>query len=212
MQSLETETEILRDRDETWDLRDRHRDLKKRVSRRVSRPRPSLETPSLLSYISKRIFNGTGFSNEIIEKNVFLTMHLPFMLFSLQFHNSPQCLVWKCFKQCINVRFVNRVYSPMLSISKLTYFKWKTITAVFNVNGGVFLNSKKMMRLAKCQFYMLCIYFWSEYLSVQSDGICFSTVVFSVWTSRHNQWRTGRGGGGGRPPDLKNSGQTLFIG
>jgi len=45
--------------------------------------------------------------------------------------------------QCINVRFVSIVYSPMLSISKLTYFKWKMITAVFNVNGGVFLNSKK---------------------------------------------------------------------
>jgi len=41
----ETETEILRDRDrdETWDLRDRDRDFEKRVSR----PRPSLETPSL---------------------------------------------------------------------------------------------------------------------------------------------------------------------
>jgi len=48
MQSLETkssETEILRDREETWDLRDR--DSKKRVSRHVSRPRRSLETPSL---------------------------------------------------------------------------------------------------------------------------------------------------------------------
>ena len=48
MQSLETslafETEFLRDRDEAWDLRDR--DSKKRVSRHVSRPRPSLETPS----------------------------------------------------------------------------------------------------------------------------------------------------------------------
>jgi len=43
-EELETETEILRDRDETWDLRDQ--DFKKRVSRRVSRP--SLETPSLL--------------------------------------------------------------------------------------------------------------------------------------------------------------------
>jgi len=35
-----------RDRDETWDLRDR--DSKKRVSRPVSRLRPSLETPSLV--------------------------------------------------------------------------------------------------------------------------------------------------------------------
>jgi len=48
MQSLETETEILQDRDETWDLRDRDRDSKKRVSRHVSRPRPSLKTPSLV--------------------------------------------------------------------------------------------------------------------------------------------------------------------
>jgi len=38
----ETETEILRDRDETWDLQDRDLDSKKRVSRHVSRPRPSL--------------------------------------------------------------------------------------------------------------------------------------------------------------------------
>jgi len=34
------------------------------------------------------------------------------------------------------------VYSPMLSISKLTYFKRKTISVVFNMNGGAFLNSK----------------------------------------------------------------------
>jgi len=47
MQDEELETEILRDRDETWDLRDR--DFKKRVARRVSRPRPSLETPSLVN-------------------------------------------------------------------------------------------------------------------------------------------------------------------
>jgi len=47
----------------------------------------------------------------------------------------------------------------MLSISKLTYFKWKTITAVFNVNGGVFLNSKKIMHLVNFQFHMFCINF-----------------------------------------------------
>jgi len=35
----------------------------------------------------------------------------------------------------------------MLSISKLTYLKWKTITAVFNMNGGVLLNSEKMTLL-----------------------------------------------------------------
>jgi len=46
-EELETETEMLRDRDETWDLRDRDWDFKKRVSRRVSIPRPSLETRSL---------------------------------------------------------------------------------------------------------------------------------------------------------------------
>jgi len=50
MQGLETETEIFRDRDETWDLRDKDRDSKKRVSRHVSRTRPSLETPSLILY------------------------------------------------------------------------------------------------------------------------------------------------------------------
>jgi len=44
--SLETVTEILRDRDETWDIRDR--DSKKRVWRHVSRLRQGLETPSLL--------------------------------------------------------------------------------------------------------------------------------------------------------------------
>jgi len=56
-EELETETEMLRDRDETWDLRDRDEtwdlrdrdwDLKKRVSRRVSISRPSLETRSLI--------------------------------------------------------------------------------------------------------------------------------------------------------------------
>ena len=43
----------------------------------------------------------------------------------------------------VNVRFVNIVCSPLLSSTKLTYFKWKMITAVFNVNGGVFCNFKK---------------------------------------------------------------------
>ena len=70
-------------------------------------------------------------------------MHLFFMLFDLQFHDAPtmsgskcfkQCLT-KCFKECLNVRFVSIVYSPMLSITKLIYFKLKTITAVFNVDG-----------------------------------------------------------------------------
>jgi len=43
-EELEIETEILRDRDVTSDLWDR--DSNKLVSRHVSRPRPSLETPS----------------------------------------------------------------------------------------------------------------------------------------------------------------------
>jgi len=51
MQSLETKSSRPRsfdlwDRDETWDLRDR--DFKKRVSR----PRPSLETPSLVTWLN----------------------------------------------------------------------------------------------------------------------------------------------------------------
>jgi len=48
-------------------------------------------------------------------------------------------------QQCINIHFVSisLLYTPILSISKLTYFKLETITAVFNVNGDVFLNSKK---------------------------------------------------------------------
>ena len=58
-EELETETEILRDRDETWDLRDRDWDFKKRVSIRVSRPRPSLETPSLMD--GYRILNFRNF-------------------------------------------------------------------------------------------------------------------------------------------------------
>jgi len=31
---------------------------------------------------------------------------------------------------------VSRIYSPVLSISKLTHFKQKTLTSVFNVNGA----------------------------------------------------------------------------
>jgi len=79
-EELETETEILRDRHETWDLRDR--DVKNRVSRpetfetetwktgsrdtgHVSRPRPSLETPSLSDTFrfgsSGCTFHGSGF-------------------------------------------------------------------------------------------------------------------------------------------------------
>jgi len=51
-----------RDRDEAWDLRDRDRDSKKRVSRHVSRPRPSLETPSLASTLSFTYFSTLSFT------------------------------------------------------------------------------------------------------------------------------------------------------
>jgi len=58
----------------------------------------------------------------------------------------------------------------------------KKVTALFNVTRGVSLNSKKIMKLVKFQFYMLYVNFWSEHYSVQFDGICFSTVVLPVWT------------------------------
>ena len=89
-----------------------------------------------LGCIRKRISNGTGLLNNNFLKEHFLTMHLFFVLVSLQFHEASIWLLWKCFKQCINVRFVRIVYSPMVSISKLIHFKWKTITAVFHVNQG----------------------------------------------------------------------------
>jgi len=50
---------------------------------------------SSLGCIRKRIFNGTGFSN---LKNAFLTMHLFFMLFSLQFHETPTMVGLKMFQ------------------------------------------------------------------------------------------------------------------
>jgi len=50
---------------------------------------------------------------------------------------------------------------------------------VFNVNGGVFLNSTKMIHLVKFQFYMLYINYRTEHLSVQFDDICFSMVLFT---------------------------------
>jgi len=51
---------------------------------------------------------------------------------------------------------------------------------VFAANGGVFLNSKKIMHLVKFQFYMLHINFRNEQLSVQFDGICFSAAALPV--------------------------------
>jgi len=54
------------------------------------------------------------------------------------------------------------------------------ITALFNVNGVFFLNSKKIMQSVKFQFYMVCINFLSELLSVQFDGTVFAFVGYSI--------------------------------
>jgi len=55
------------------------------------------------------------------ENNAFLTMHSFFVLFSFQFHEAPIMISLKIFELWINIRFVSRVCSPMLSISKLSY-------------------------------------------------------------------------------------------
>jgi len=80
-------------------------------------------------------------------------MHLFFVLFSFQFNKTPTSFR-KFFKQCINVWFVNRVSGPMLRFSKLTYFKYKTIIAVFHVIDG-FPKISKNNALIKMQYSML---------------------------------------------------------
>jgi len=50
-------------------------------------------------------------------------MHLFLVLFLFNFMKLPQCLVSKLLKKCIGVCLVRIVYSPMISISKLTNFK-----------------------------------------------------------------------------------------
>jgi len=82
-------------------------------------------------------------------KRTFLWQCIYFSCYLLcNFINLSQCLVWKCFKPVYKRTLCEHiVYSTMLSISKLTYLKWKTITAVFNMNGGVLLNSEKMTLL-----------------------------------------------------------------
>jgi len=50
------------------------------------------------------------------EKNAFLTMHSFLVLFSFQFHEAPTMIGLKIFELWINVRFVSRVCSPVLSI------------------------------------------------------------------------------------------------
>jgi len=47
----------------------------------------------------------------------------------------------------------------MLSISKLTYFELKNISAELVVNRGVFSNSQKRKHIRKVQFYMWYITF-----------------------------------------------------
>ena len=57
---------------------------------------------------------------------------------------------------------------------------------MFNVNGDVFLNYKKIMHLVKFQFYMLYINFRSEHLSVQFEVACKrqSSVNSEAWLRR----------------------------
>jgi len=69
----------------------------------------------------------------------------------------------KFFKQCINVWFVNRVCSPMLRFSKLAYFKYKTIIAMFHVNGD-FPKLSKNNALYEMQYSMLYTNFSNEHL------------------------------------------------
>jgi len=45
------------------------------------------------------------------------------MLFSVQSHKSPTIFGLRMFQTMYNILFVSIVYSPVLSISKLTYFK-----------------------------------------------------------------------------------------
>ena len=56
-----------------------------------------LLTVTDIGCIRTRIFNGSGFLNNIFEKNAFLTMHLFFMLFSLQFHETSTMVGLKTF-------------------------------------------------------------------------------------------------------------------
>jgi len=68
MQSLETKSSKPRPKSfqtETSDIRDQDRDSKKQVSRHVSRPRPSLETPSLVPIVPKFEWNCFNYPNMI---------------------------------------------------------------------------------------------------------------------------------------------------
>ena len=82
-----------------------------------------------------------------LKKEAFLTMHL----FRVsRFHEAPAMIGLKMFQTMYKPTLVNIVYSLMPSISKQ-----KTITAVFFVNGDVFLNSERIMHLVEFQIFML---------------------------------------------------------
>jgi len=85
------------------------------------------------------------------------------MLFCLQFHKTPTMVGLKMFQTVYNRTLCGHsLHGPVLSISKLTYFKWKTITAVTYVNGGEDERRRTLKNnaLSKMQFYMLYINFW----------------------------------------------------
>jgi len=139
-----------------------------------------------LGSIRKRIFSVMALDSRIpfFKKNAFWQCIYFLWYFFYNFMKLPQGLVWKYFKQCINVCFVSMVYSPMLSISKLTYFKRKTISVVVNMNGGAFLNSKNnalgkipilhvvypFLKWTSCQTIL-----W--YLLFYSNIVCMNTIT-----------------------------------
>jgi len=112
------------------------------------------------------------------KKNALLIMHLFWMLFSLQIHEAPTMVGLKCFKQYGKVRFVSIFYSRMLSIRKLTYFKWKTIAAVFNVNGGVKLY--KDNALSKIPIFYVVYQFlkWMSFCTIWWYLLSYSSIAF----------------------------------
>jgi len=57
--------------------------------------RPFFQKWQIYGCIPKRIFNGTGFSIDIDEKNAILKLRLFLMLFFYNFMKLPQWLVWK---------------------------------------------------------------------------------------------------------------------
>jgi len=56
------------------------------------------------------------------------------------------------------------------------------LTSGFYANGGVFLNSQKIMDFVKILFHMLHINFWSDIFPHTVSCHAFSMGVFLVWT------------------------------